>query len=166
LDHSPCRTFTTFEFGENWREYAKTIDDRRIADAIARLEQLFPNGPGVSAFSISGLVRVSSLAALSIGAEPVLALDIDENSVATTRQLLSARASSKSWNARLVSVFDTSLREIPSTLGEFCTTLATCGERSRQWFRHYIDLNEARSRQEYDVLVSRPYCCERNEPFP
>jgi 2-polyprenyl-6-hydroxyphenyl methylase/3-demethylubiquinone-9 3-methyltransferase len=101
-----------FEFGENWREYAKTIDDRRIADAIAGLEKLFPDGVrGKSFLDIGSGSGLHSLAALSLGAERVLAVDIDENSVATTRQLLSARAPSKNWNARIASVFETSPQE-------------------------------------------------------
>lgn len=33
-----------FEFGQNWRDYAKTIDGARIAGAVQGLQKLFPSG--------------------------------------------------------------------------------------------------------------------------
>src|SRR5258708_2666604 len=35
---------THFEFGENWKNYAKTIDQKRIDSAIAGVKKLFPDG--------------------------------------------------------------------------------------------------------------------------
>jgi hypothetical protein len=33
-----------FEFGENWRDYARSIDQSRIDQSIAGLKKLFPDG--------------------------------------------------------------------------------------------------------------------------
>ncbi len=45
-----------FEFGENWREYAKTIDQARIDAAVIGLKKLFPEGSPKPDFSISAAV--------------------------------------------------------------------------------------------------------------
>jgi 2-polyprenyl-6-hydroxyphenyl methylase/3-demethylubiquinone-9 3-methyltransferase len=56
-----------------------------------------------------------SLAALLLGAASVTAVDIDENSVSTTRELLTKYVPDRKWTAEVGSVFDAS----PNTLGRF-----------------------------------------------
>jgi 2-polyprenyl-6-hydroxyphenyl methylase/3-demethylubiquinone-9 3-methyltransferase len=105
-----------FEFGANWREYAKTIDETRIDLAIAGLRKLFPEGIAGGTFLDIGCGSgLHALAALSLGATSVLAIDIDENSVGTTRELLNKYAPDKKWDAKVMSVFDAS----PAVLGTF-----------------------------------------------
>jgi len=105
-----------FEFGANWREYAKTIDKNRIDLATAGLKKLFPEGiAGKSFLDIGCGSGLHALAALSLGASSVLAIDIDENSVGTTREVLKKYAPDKKWDAKITSVFDTS----PDALGTF-----------------------------------------------
>ena len=58
---------------------------------------------------------VHSFAALSLGAASVLAIDIDENSVSTTRSLLSDRAANSTWDTKIASIFDA----FPNELGQF-----------------------------------------------
>lgn len=105
-----------FEFGENWKAYSKTIDQRRINAAIVGVKKLFPDGlSGKSFLDIGSGSGLHSLAALSLGASAVTAIDIDENSVATTQETLSKYASSKAWVTRIGSVFDTT----PESLGSY-----------------------------------------------
>jgi cyclopropane fatty-acyl-phospholipid synthase-like methyltransferase len=106
---------THFEFGENWKDYAATIDQKRIESAVEGLKKLFPDGlTGKTFLDIGCGSGLHSLAALSLGAASVLATDIDENSVSTTRAVLSL-TSKESWDARVISVFDMT----PEEFGQF-----------------------------------------------
>jgi len=105
-----------FEFGENWRSYSKTIDQKRVDSAIEGVRKLFPDGlAGKTFLDIGCGSGLHSFAALSLGAASVLGIDIDENSVSTTRTLLGNRASDSKWDAKNVSIFDAS----PDDLGQF-----------------------------------------------
>jgi 2-polyprenyl-6-hydroxyphenyl methylase/3-demethylubiquinone-9 3-methyltransferase len=105
-----------FEFGENWSSYAKTVDQKRIDSAIEGIKKLFPCGlEGRTFLDIGCGSGLHSFAALSLGAAAVLAIDIDENSVSTTRALLGNRAPNSKWDARIVSIFDARAGE----LGQF-----------------------------------------------
>jgi len=105
-----------FEFGENWRSYARTIDQKRVDCAIEGIKKLFPRGlAGRTFLDIGCGSGLHSFAALSLGAAYVLAIDIDENSVSTARALLSGRAAHSNWDTKNVSIFDASADE----LGQF-----------------------------------------------
>jgi 2-polyprenyl-6-hydroxyphenyl methylase/3-demethylubiquinone-9 3-methyltransferase len=105
-----------FEFGENWRDYAKSIDQKRIDAAILGVRKLFPDGlAGKTFLDIGCGSGLHSLAALSLGAASVTATDIDENSVSTTRDLLTKYAPDAKWTASVASVFDLS----PAKTGMF-----------------------------------------------
>jgi SAM-dependent methyltransferase len=105
-----------FEFGENWKNYSRTIDRKRIDAAIEGMKRLFPEGLADKAFlDIGSGSGLHSLAALSLGALPVTAIDIDENSVAATQDTLTRHAPDKAWTARITSVFEAT----PETLGTF-----------------------------------------------
>jgi SAM-dependent methyltransferase len=105
-----------FEFGENWKNYSKTIDRKRIDAAIDGVKKLFPEGlEGKTFLDIGSGSGLHSLAALSLGATSVLAIDIDENSVGATRAVLSKYAPNSNWTARVVSIFDAS----PDEFGRF-----------------------------------------------
>jgi SAM-dependent methyltransferase len=107
---------THFEFGKNWENYSKTIDQKRIDSAIEGVRRLFPEGlAGKNFLDIGCGSGLHSLAALSLGAISVTAIDIDENSVGATRKLLTKYASGSNWTSDTVSVFDAS----PETLGKF-----------------------------------------------
>jgi ubiquinone/menaquinone biosynthesis C-methylase UbiE len=107
---------THFEFGENWKNYAKTIDQKRIDSAIKGVRKLFPDGlAGKTFLDIGCGSGLHSLAALSLGTASVTAVDIDENSVSTTQALLTKYAPDRKWIAKVASVFDAS----PDTLGPF-----------------------------------------------
>src|SRR5580693_8447073 len=107
---------THFEFGENWKDYSRTIDQKRIDSAVAGVRKLFPDGlAGKSFLDIGCGSGLHSLAALLLAAASVSAVDIDENSVSTTQALLTKYAPDLKWTATVASVFDAS----PDTLGKF-----------------------------------------------
>jgi Ribosomal protein L11 methyltransferase (PrmA) len=60
---------THFEFGENWKNYAELIDQRRIDDAIEGLRKRLPDGIfGETFFDLGCGSGLLSLAALLLGA--------------------------------------------------------------------------------------------------
>jgi 2-polyprenyl-3-methyl-5-hydroxy-6-metoxy-1,4-benzoquinol methylase len=96
---------THFRFGENWASYAEMIDDTRVEDAVKSVRELVGDLDGRSFLDIGSGSGLFSAAALRLGAARVLAVDIDEASVATTRKVLTAQGSGD-WRAELISVFD------------------------------------------------------------
>lgn len=96
-----------FEFGKNWRDYAKSVDRERIDHTTAALRRMFLNGlEGKTFIDIGNGSGIRSLAALELGASSIRAVDIDENSAETTRALLTKFAAGKKWTAETASVFD------------------------------------------------------------
>lgn len=106
---------THFEFGKNWAEYADLIDQERLAAAIENVRSLVPRVAGKSFLDIGSGSGLFSLAALHLGAARVLAIDLDKDSVATTRKVLASQAENGRWTAERRSVFELS----PDDLGTF-----------------------------------------------
>ena len=105
-----------FAFGKNWASYAKLITDAQVNEAIASLRRLVGGDlTGKRFLDIGCGSGLHSLAALRLGASEVVALDIDADSVATTRQLLQANASGQRWSASEASVFQLQ----PQSIGLF-----------------------------------------------
>ncbi|MGH7073375.1 MAG: class I SAM-dependent methyltransferase, partial [Stellaceae bacterium] len=77
-----------------------------IAMAIEGLRRLCPDISGRTFLDIGCGSGLSSLAALRLGATRVLATDIDENSVKTTRSVLSRYAPNGNWSVMECSVFE------------------------------------------------------------
>lgn len=96
---------THFPFGENWTDYARLVDERRIEEAVGSIRALVGDLVGKTFLDIGSGSGLFSLAALRLGAKAVVAVDIDQASVATTRALL-ARERESDWRAEQVSVFD------------------------------------------------------------
>ena len=103
---------THFRFGQNWADYSKLVDERRIADAVDSVRDLAGDLNGKTFLDVGSGSGLFSVSALRLGAKQVLATDIDEDSVATTRQLLS-RESRDNWRAERISVF-----ELPDLVSE------------------------------------------------
>ena len=106
-----------FEFGRNWQDYSRFIDEGRIQQAVLDMERLF--GPGTlrgrSFLDIGSGSGLHSLAALRQGCTSVVAVDLDPQSVEATRRTLARHAPDLVWVAREDSVFAMS----PETSGSF-----------------------------------------------
>lgn len=83
-----------FAFGKNWLDYAQKIDEAKIAQAIADLQRLSGRQrfDGLSFLDIGCGSGLHSLAAIRMGAERVVGVDIDANSVAAACDTLARLA--------------------------------------------------------------------------
>lgn len=98
---------THFEFGANWADFARCIDDARIANAEHCLRKLIGGDlAGKTFLDIGCGSGLSALAAIRLKASKLNAVDIDENSVATTEALLSLRADHSQWTVGRRSIFE------------------------------------------------------------
>src|SRR6266480_5789396 len=96
-----------FAFGKNWASYARLVTDAQVEEAIAGLRRLAGGAlEGKRFLDIGCGSGLHALAALRLGASEVVALDIDSDSVATTRNLLTKYAAGGCWSTQQVSVFD------------------------------------------------------------
>lgn len=104
---------THFDFGRNWSDYSRLIDESAIEEAEKGLLALVPRErlAGASWLDIGSGSGLHSLAAGRLGASAITALDIDRNSVETTRRVLSSHEIAATVEER--SVFDL------EALGEF-----------------------------------------------
>jgi SAM-dependent methyltransferase len=95
-----------FAFGSNWASYAKLVTDSQIDEAVSSLKRLTGGDlAGKRMLDIGCGSGLHALAALRLGAREVVAVDIDADSVATTRQLLQAHAADEHWSVQEASVF-------------------------------------------------------------
>jgi 2-polyprenyl-6-hydroxyphenyl methylase/3-demethylubiquinone-9 3-methyltransferase len=98
-----------FNFGDNWQSYAAGMTPEKIAEAEAGLRRLLGRErlDGLRMVDIGCGSGVHALAALRMGAR-VTAIDIDPQSVATTRKMLETYAPpGAAWDVGLRSVLDT-----------------------------------------------------------
>jgi 2-polyprenyl-6-hydroxyphenyl methylase/3-demethylubiquinone-9 3-methyltransferase len=106
---------THFDFGANWSDFSKLLDPAKVDLAVESVHRLVPDLEGKTFLDVGSGSGVFSVAALRLGAKKVHAIDIDENSVDTTRRVLASFAEQGSWTAERRSVFDLS----PGELGHF-----------------------------------------------
>ena len=97
-----------FAFGKNWLDYARKIDDARIAQAVRDLQRLSgrESFEGMSFLDIGCGSGLHSLAAIRMGAQRVVGVDIDADSVAASRSTLARFAPEADARFEVVSVFD------------------------------------------------------------
>jgi cyclopropane fatty-acyl-phospholipid synthase-like methyltransferase len=97
-----------FAFGDNWASYAKLVGEEQIERARQGLLKLLPAGSfgGRSLLDIGCGSGLHALAAARLGVRHVLAIDLDQKSVATTEALLARHAGSVPWTVRRADVFD------------------------------------------------------------
>jgi 2-polyprenyl-3-methyl-5-hydroxy-6-metoxy-1,4-benzoquinol methylase len=97
---------THFKFGENWRDYSAHIDDQVVASAVRSFQTLVKPEEiaGRGFLDIGSGSGLHSLAAHLSGVGAITAVDIDAESVATTRRMLSERGVDARVEQR--SVFD------------------------------------------------------------
>lgn len=105
-----------FEFGKNWESFTELVDDGRVRQAEESLRRLV-DVEGKRFLDIGSGSGLFSVAAISLGATRVLAVDIDEYSTAATTKLVERYADSKkvAWDAQQISVFDLD----PTAHGQF-----------------------------------------------
>ncbi len=108
-----------FEFGENWTEFLRVLDERRIASAMRALETMLGQAgvAGKRFLDIGSGSGLSSLAAWRLGAD-VTSFDYDPASVACTLELRGrfAGGAEARWRVSEGSALD---REFLSSLGTF-----------------------------------------------
>jgi 2-polyprenyl-6-hydroxyphenyl methylase/3-demethylubiquinone-9 3-methyltransferase len=114
----PAAPTDSFAFGENWKRFLASVDERRIQEAVESLRKLLhvehlQGRRFLDAGSGSGLF---SLAARRLGAD-VVSVDIDSDSVACARELQRRFGDdSERWDVRQGSLIDAGLLV---ELGEF-----------------------------------------------
>lgn len=91
---------TRYDFGRNWDSFAGQLSEAAIENAIAGLRKLTPSGTGAQFLDIGSGSGVHSLAALRLGATSVRCIDYDNDSVATTRAVLTQHAPGADWEVR------------------------------------------------------------------
>jgi 2-polyprenyl-3-methyl-5-hydroxy-6-metoxy-1,4-benzoquinol methylase len=101
---------THFEFGRNWQSFSSVITAAHIEEAKKSLTRLLPDSEleDSSFFDIGCGSGLSMLAAKELGARIVIGIDIDQDSIAASRTVLSKHLSEGGWSAMLKSVFDLS----------------------------------------------------------
>lgn len=97
---------THYEFGANWKDYSGKVDEEAIRQAEAGVLKLLSRDAieGKSFLDIGSGSGLHSLAALRLGAKSVMAVDIDPDSVETTRAMLQANGAEATADVRLVSI--------------------------------------------------------------
>jgi 2-polyprenyl-6-hydroxyphenyl methylase/3-demethylubiquinone-9 3-methyltransferase len=97
-----------FAFGKNWIDYAKKIDEARIAQAVSDLQRLSgrKDFEGLSFLDIGCGSGLHSLAAVRMGAVRVVGVDIDADSVSASRNTLAHFAPEADTRFDVTSVFD------------------------------------------------------------
>jgi 2-polyprenyl-6-hydroxyphenyl methylase/3-demethylubiquinone-9 3-methyltransferase len=106
-----------FGFGENWRDYVGQVGPDAIDEAKRALARLIPGQAleGARFLDIGCGSGLHTLAAVQLGIAAGLAIDIDPDSVAATKELLSRFAPAAPVEARVLSIFDAN----EADLGQF-----------------------------------------------
>lgn len=106
-----------FAFGKNWASYATLIGDSQIGEATKGLLKLIPaeEFQKRSFLDIGCGSGLHALAASRLGVARITAVDIDADSVATTRHVLAGRNLDTPWHTEQISVFNLD----PGQLGTF-----------------------------------------------
>lgn len=100
---------TTFAFGKNWDRYVrKHLSDERVEISKAHLLAFLGKQDlrGLSFLDIGCGSGIHSLAALRAGAARVHSVDVDPDSVETTKRVRSLAGSPEAWEVSLGSVLD------------------------------------------------------------
>lgn len=99
---------TRFGFGENWSEYSAHIEDQHIQNAVSGMSELLSAGDikGKTFLDIGSGSGLHSLAALKKGAKFVTAIDLDPQSVETTRAVLNRFWSEDNYQTEQASILE------------------------------------------------------------
>ena len=100
LETMTCADDTPFRFGRNWADFVRRhLDEERIEVARRHLLETLdrPGLRGLTFLDVGCGSGIHSLAAVRSGADRVVSVDIDPESVATTRQVRSWAGSPGHW---------------------------------------------------------------------
>jgi SAM-dependent methyltransferase len=102
-----------FEFGDNWRRFARDLGYERIEAARGSLVEWLGQDSleGLAFLDIGSGSGLFSLAATQMGAERVHSFDYDPESVATTRRLRDTLDSPTEWSVEQGNVLDAGYME-------------------------------------------------------
>jgi 2-polyprenyl-6-hydroxyphenyl methylase/3-demethylubiquinone-9 3-methyltransferase len=97
-----------FAFGKNWASFADSLDSDQIDEAEKALRNLLSGASlrGRRFLDIGCGSGLHALAALRLGAAEVVAIDVDADSVATARAVLSRYAAASNWRVEHVDVLE------------------------------------------------------------
>jgi SAM-dependent methyltransferase len=95
-----------FAFGKNWTNFLSLIDERRVAEAAARLSETLGDLEGKSFLDVGSGSGLHSLAAIRLGASRVHSFDYDIQSVACTQEMKKRFAPGANWHVEQGSVLD------------------------------------------------------------
>ena len=88
-----------FDFGENWEKFSKTLTPDDYSQAITGLKELVGNVEGKSFIDVGCGSGIVSIAANSLSAEKVLAIDVNPRCISVSKQNLE---NIKNWDTRIV----------------------------------------------------------------
>ena len=97
-----------FPFGQNWTNFLSVVDERRIAEATARLFEVLGDIRGKTFLDVGSGSGIHSLAAFRLGASRIYSFDYDTRSVACTQEMKRRYASDANWHVERGSVLDES----------------------------------------------------------
>lgn len=106
---------THFAFGKNWSDYSRTITEADIEAAKGELQRLLglDSLQGRSFLDIGCGSGIHSLCALKLGAKSVYALDIDPDSVETTRAVLGKYWEGGNYKVEQQNIFTIGEEQLP-----------------------------------------------------
>ncbi|MFK8026836.1 MAG: class I SAM-dependent methyltransferase [Gammaproteobacteria bacterium] len=98
----------TFSFGENWKNYLKTIDDSDISSA----NEDILNWLSINDIKDKNIIDIGCGSGLHSfcfhgnGAKELISVDVDPNSVEATNSLRTQAGSPSNWNVSIASILD------------------------------------------------------------
>src|SRR5580765_3445201 len=95
-----------FRFGQNWTNFLSIVDERRIAEATARMSEVLGDIRGKTFLDVGSGSGIHSLAAIRLGASRVYSFDYDSQSVACTSELKRRFAPMANWQVQPGSALD------------------------------------------------------------
>jgi 2-polyprenyl-6-hydroxyphenyl methylase/3-demethylubiquinone-9 3-methyltransferase len=108
----------TFSFGENWKDYLKTVSSHEINEAVRDIKEWLGENTvgGRSVIDIGSGSGIHSLAFHLLGAARVHSMDLDPNSIEATSTLWEKFEKPANWSIEHASVLD---EDLMGRLGKF-----------------------------------------------
>lgn len=154
---------THFKFGDNWSRFSEKINDERINEAVnSLLKFLTPEEIlGKDFIDIGCGSGLFSLAALRLGANRVVSIDIDRDSVKTTLSVLKKYSQNYNYKIYEMSVFD--IHSNSDELGKFDIVFSWGAlHHTGDMKRAILDASTLLRNEQSKLLLSlysRTHCC-------